>query len=198
MKTILSLLFFVFSVIGFAQDAESVLKSLQDKFDSITDLSVDVNQKSNGKSSLSGKMYFKKENNLRLEFGNQTIVTDGKTSWNYNEKEKKVIISNYDDAGAGLLSINYLIYKYPSECELSLSSEDGMQILNLTPKSKRNNLGEVKLFITKENLIDKAVILNQATGKMEVLFSNYKLNQKIAHSKFSFTAPEGTSVVDLR
>ena len=61
MKSILCLLFFAYSTIGFAQDAESVLKSLQDKFDSITDLSVDVTQKSNGKSSLSGKMYFKRK-----------------------------------------------------------------------------------------------------------------------------------------
>ena len=198
MKIIFSLFYLVYSTIGFAQNAESVLKSLQDKFDSITDLSVDITQKSNGKSSLGGKMYFKKENNLRIEFGNQTIVADGKTSWNYNKKEKKVIISNYDEAGAGLLSINYLIYQYPSECDLSLSSEGGRQILNLKPKSKRNNLGEVKLYITKENLIDKAVISNQATGTMEVLFSDYELNQKISDSKFAFTAPEGTSVVDLR
>ncbi len=86
----------------YSQSAESVLKSLQNKFDSITDLSADVTQKSNGKSSLSGKMYFKKENNLRIEFGNQTIVADGKTSWNYNKKDKKVIISDYDEAGSGL------------------------------------------------------------------------------------------------
>ena len=198
MKTIFSLLFLIYSTIGFAQNAESVLKSLQNKFDSITDLSVDVSQTSNGKSSLSGKMYFKKENNLLLEFDNQTIVADGKTSWNYNKKQKKVIISNYDDAGAGLLSINYLIYKYPSECDLSLSLEGSKQILNLIPKSKRNNLGEVKLYITKNNLIEKAIISNQGAGTMEVLFSNYKLNQKLADSKFLFTAPEGTTVVDLR
>jgi outer membrane lipoprotein-sorting protein len=198
MKTILSLLFFLYSAIGFAQDAESVLKTLQDKFNSITDLSVDVTQNSSGKSSLTGKMYFKKENNIRLEFGNQTIVADGKISWNYNKKQKKVIISNYDEAGAGLLSINYLIYQYPSECDLTLSSEGSKQILILIPKSKRNNLGEVKLYITKENLIEKAIISNQGAGTMEVLFSNYKLDQNIADSKFSFTAPEGTSVVDLR
>jgi len=38
---------------------------------------------------LNGNMYFKKENNLRIEFGNQTIVADGTTSWNYNKKKKK-------------------------------------------------------------------------------------------------------------
>lgn len=198
MKIFISLLFFFYSFIGFAQDAESVLKSLQNKFDSIKDLSADVSQKSNGKSSVSGKMFFKKANNLRIEFGNQTIVADGQTTWNYNKKDKKVIISNYDETGSGLLSINYLIYDYPADCNLSLSSEGNKQILLLKPKSKKNNIGEVKLYITKENLIDKAVISNQATGTMEVSFLNYKLNQKISDSYFFFTAPEGTTVVDLR
>lgn len=198
MKIFISLLFFFYSFIGFAQDAESVLKSLQNKFDSIKDLSADVSQKSNGKSSVSGKMFFKKTNNLRIEFGNQTIVADGQTTWNYNKKDKKVIISNYDETGSGLLSINYLIYDYPADCNLSLSSEGNKQILLLKPKSKKNNIGEVKLYITKENLIDKAVISNQATGTMEVSFLNYKLNQKISDSYFFFTAPEGTTVVDLR
>lgn len=198
MKILISLLLLLLSTVGFTQNAESVLKSLQSKFDSITDLTADVAQKNNGQSNLTGKMYFKKENNIRLELGNQTIVADGKTSWNYNKKNKKVIISDYDEAGSGLLSINYLVYQYPSECDLSLSTEGSNQILNLKPKSKKNNLGEVKLYISKENLIDKALISNPASGTMEVAFSNYKLNQNLSDSKFSFTAPEGTTVVDLR
>jgi chaperone LolA len=198
MKILVSLLVLLLSTAGFAQNAESVLKSLQNKFDSITDLTSDIAQKSNGQSSLTGKMYFKKDNNIRLEVGNQTIVADGKTSWNYNKKNKKVIISDYDEAGSGLLSINYLVYQYPSECDLSLLTEGSNQILNLKPKSKKNNLGAVKLYISKENLIDKAVISNPGSGTMEVSFSNYKLNQNLSDSKFSFTAPEGTTVVDLR
>ena len=198
MKILISLLVLLLSTVGFTQNAESVLKSLQNKFDSITDLTADVAQKNNGQSNLTGKMYFKKENNIRLEFGNQTIVADGKTSWNYNKKNKKVIISDYDEAGSGLLSINYLVYQYPSECDLSLSTEGTSQILNLKPKSKKDNLGEVKLYISKENLIDKALISNPASGTMEVSFSNYKLNQNLPDSKFSFTEPEGTAVVDLR
>ena len=198
MKILISLLVLLLSTVGFTQNAESVLKSLQNKFDSITDLTADVAQKNNGQSNLTGKMYFKKENNIRLEVGNQTIVADGKTSWNYNKKNKKVIISDYDEAGSGLLSINYLVYQYPSECDLSLSTEGSNQILNLKPKSKKNNIGEVKLYISKENLIDKALISNPASGTMEVSFSNYKLNQNLPDSKFSFTEPEGTTVVDLR
>jgi chaperone LolA len=198
MKTILSLIILFYSTVSFSQSAESVLKSLQNKFDSISDLSADVTQKANGKSSLSGKLFFKKENNLRLELSNQIIVADGTTSWNYNQKDKKVIISNYDQNGAGLLSINYLVYDYPKDCDLSISSEGGKTVLILKPKSKRNNLGEVNLVINKENLIDKAVVKNQAAGNMEVSFSNYKVNNNLSQSLFTFSAPEGTTVVDLR
>jgi len=38
MKILFSLFYLIYSTLGFAQSAESVLKSLQDKFDSITDL----------------------------------------------------------------------------------------------------------------------------------------------------------------
>ncbi len=198
MKNLISLFLIFFSAIAFSQNAEAVLKSLQNKFDSISTLSVDVTQKTNAKSVQTGKMFFKKENNLRIEFPNQIIVADGSTSWNYNKKDKKVIISNYDETGSGLLSINYLIYQYPSECELSLSSEGDKQILILKPKSNRNNMGVVKLYITKENLIDRAIISNKDSGTIEVLFSNYKLNQKLSDSQFTFIPPEGTAVVDLR
>jgi chaperone LolA len=198
MKIILSFIFFFYTSITFAQNAETVLKSLQTKFDSITDLTANVSQKVNGKDNLSGKMYFKKENNLKIQFANQTLVADGKTSWNYNKKTKKLLISNYDEESSGLLSMNYLIYQYPSECNLDLSTQGGEQILILKPKSKRNKFGEVKLYITKDNLIDKVIVSNQATGAMEVSFSNYELNQKLSDSQFSFTPPEGTTVVDLR
>lgn len=198
MKTILSLIILFCSTISFSQTAESVLKSLQAKINSIADLSANVTQSTNGKSSLSGNLFFKKENNLRLEFGSQTIIADGKTSWNYDQKNKKVIISNYDENGAGLLSIDYLVNEYPKECNLSLSSEGSKTVLVLKPKSKKSSTGEIKLTINKDNLIDKAVIMNQAVGDMEVSFSNYKLNNNLPESLFTFTAPEGTTIVDIR
>lgn len=198
MKIILSLIILLYSTVSFSQTAESVLKSLQTKFDSITDLRADVTQKNNSRSNLSGKLYFKKENNLRLEFGNQIIVADGKTSWNYNKQDKKVIISDYEENSAGLLSLNYLVYDFPKECDLSLSSEGNKTVLILKPKSKRNNTGDVRLTISKDNLIEKAVIINQASGNMEVSFSNYKLNNNLSESLFTFTIPEGTTIVDLR
>ena len=49
------------------------------------------------KINFDGKFLFKKENQLRLELKNLIIVSDGKTNWNYNKKQNKVIITNYDE-----------------------------------------------------------------------------------------------------
>jgi len=200
MKNFINLILFLslFAVNVSAQSGDEVLQSLQNKFNSINDLTADITQKVNGKVNLSGKLLFKKENNLRFEFNNQTIVSDGQTSWNYNKKDNKVIISNYDDTGSNFLSINYLVYEFPKECTVSLSQEGNQKSLLLHPKTKKNNLGDVILVITKDNLIEKAKISDQNAGTIEIQFSNYKLNQKTSDSKFSFTPPEGSSVIDLR
>ena len=51
-------------------DAKVALKNIQDKFDSITDLSAQITQSVNGQVNLKGKVYYKKENHLRFEFNN--------------------------------------------------------------------------------------------------------------------------------
>lgn len=179
-------------------NAEDLLSTLQKKFDSIEDLSAKITQNINGKNNLSGTLYFKKENKIRFELKNQTIISDGISSWKYNVKEKKVIISDYEADANSLLSINYLVYDFPKECDLALSENDNSKALVLIPRSNRNGISKVELWINNENLISKALISDQNTGAIEILFSNYKLNQNISDSKFTFTPPEGSTVIDLR
>ena len=81
MKLLLSLILVIYSSVSFSQSAEDVLKSLQNKFDSISDLSVDVSQSSENSGSLSGKMFFKKENKFihfdlfQVVDGTKNIIT---------------------------------------------------------------------------------------------------------------------------
>ena len=81
------------------ENANEVLKNIQDKYDSINDLSAQLTQSVNQKVNLKGKVFYKKENNLRFEFDNMLIISDGETSWNYNKKQDKVIITNYENEG---------------------------------------------------------------------------------------------------
>ncbi len=190
---------FVFTATTFSQnDADKVLNDLQTKFDTIKDLSVEFTQSSNGKNKLIGTLFIKKENKLRIETDNLIVITDGTTSWNYNKKENKVIISNYDNSDPGVFSINELVYELPAQSDIELSNENGQNVLTLTPNSYEYSFDSVKLWLNEDNLISK-VELNDATmGKANVRFSNYQLNQNLKDSEFSFTPPEGSRIIDLR
>ena len=90
------ILSFVFcSLIVRAQDdnitAQDIIKNVQDNYKNITDAKATFSQTvkfNKGKSqSSSGTLYIKKEKKYRIEAGNQTIVTDGSTSWSYNSSK---------------------------------------------------------------------------------------------------------------
>ncbi len=190
---------FVFAATTFSQnDADKAMKDLQSKFDTIKDLSVEFTQSANGKSKLAGMLFIKKENKLRIDTKILVIVTDGKTSWSYNKKENKVIISNYDENDPGVFSINELVYDLPDESDIELSNDNGQNVLTLTPNSYEYSFDSVKLWLGEDNLIGKVVLNDAAMGKVEVKFSDYQLNQNLKDSKFSFTPPEGSRIIDIR
>jgi outer membrane lipoprotein carrier protein len=193
---IISIIFFNFSIAQ--DDAKVVLKNIQDKFNSISDLSADITQLVNGKVTLKGRVYYKKENHLRFEFKNILIVSDGETSWNYNEQQNKVIITNYDTEGNKILSIRQIIYEYPDDCELSTYEIEGKNVLQLIPKDNSLSFTSVKLFITDDNLISKVLIDDPSTGLIQIDLSNYQINKNLPDSYFSFSPPEGSKVLDLR
>jgi outer membrane lipoprotein carrier protein len=178
-------------------EGDQYLKSLQNKFNTIKDFTANIEQTNSGKSSLSGKIYFMKENNFRIEFGNSLIVSDGKSSWNHNKKENKVIITDYEEDGS-LFSINYLVYQFPAQCDLKGEQNGNLRKLTLTPKSRTSNLGEVTLWINNDDLIEKIQTNDAASGLMELSFSNLKINQTLPGSLFQFSPPQESKIIDLR
>ncbi|OGU70335.1 MAG: hypothetical protein A2V93_11565 [Ignavibacteria bacterium RBG_16_34_14] len=174
-----------------------LLKSIQNKFQTINDLTVDVIQKSGGKEVLSGKLSYKKENRFHLDLKNNLIVSDGSTIWNFNKKENKVIINNVDESDPSFFSFSRIIYDYPDHCYLT--SEQNGEVLVLTPKENSDlNFSKAKLWISKDNLINKIILEGISAENIEVSFSNYKLNQNLEDLKFRFSPPEGSSIIDLR
>ena len=180
------------------KDADELLKELQTKFDSIEDMSVDFTQSYNSKNILSGVLKYKDENKLRIDTKKLLIISDGKTSWNFNEPENKVIISNYDENSSGLLSINELVYVFPKGCDITSSIVDNKRVLTLIPNSYTVNFDKVQIWLTDDDLISKVYINDSSMGTTEISFSNYRLNQDLSLSEFSFTPPIGSKIIDLR
>jgi len=181
-----------------AQDnSKQLLKSLQNKFETIKDLTADILQKSGGKDILSGKLSYKKENKFHFDLKNNLIVSDGLTIWNYNKKDKKLIINNIDETDPSLFSFKSIIYDYPSQC--TISSEKEGEVLVFVPKENSElNFSKAKLWINRDNLIDTIIIINKEAVDIEINFINYTLNQNLTDTKFKFTPPEVSVIIDLR
>jgi outer membrane lipoprotein carrier protein len=179
-------------------DPNQLLQNVQDKFNTLSNLSVNLTQSVNGSANLAGKVYYKKEDKIRFELTNILIVSDGETNWNYNEKENKVIISSYDEEDAGLFSVERIIFDYPEECELSTYTIDDQVVLKLVPQTSTFNFNSVILWITDDNLISKVLIDDPAAGLVQIDLANYSIDKNLPDSKFTFTPPEGSKVIDLR
>lgn len=187
----------IFSL-NYLSSGEELLKKLQDKFEKINDLTAEFKQSTNEKAAINGKFFFKKKDMLRVELKKSILISNGVTNWNFNQKENKVIISKNED-NASPLSLNKVIYDYPRECSISSEIIEREEILILTP-NKNSSIGYslVKIWVNNENLIKQIVMKDKADNQIRIDFTNYRINQKIPDSKFSFSPPEGSKVIDLR
>ena len=199
MINIISLLLLFTVSLNFDDAGEKLLKNLQNKFEKVKDLSADFQQSTNEKAILSGKFFFKKEDKLRIEFKSSTLISDGATNWSYNQKENKVVISKNDENNASPFSLQRVLFDYPKECVVASEVNNGTEVLVLTP-NKDSSIGYslIKIWINKEQLINRIVLKDKADNLIQIDFSKYKVNRKISDSKFNFTPPEGSKVIDLR
>ena len=199
MINIISLLLLFTVSLNFDDAGEKLLKNLQNKFEKVKDLSADFQQSTNEKAILNGKFFFKKEDKLRIEFKSSTLISDGATNWSYNQKENKVVISKNDENNASPFSLQRVLFDYPKECVVASELNNGTEVLVLTP-NKDSSIGYslIKIWINKEQLINRIVLKDKADNLIQIDFSKYKVNRKISDSKFNFTPPEGSKVIDLR
>jgi outer membrane lipoprotein-sorting protein len=143
-------------------------------------------------------IFYKRANKLRFESENMLIVSDGETSWNYNVRDNKVIITNYETGGTNILSIEELIFEYPEECDISSYEFEGQTVLEFVPNTSTLNFNSFKLWVGDDNLVTRALFDDPATGLIQVELSNYLLNSGLPDSYFSFSPPVESEVIDLR
>jgi outer membrane lipoprotein carrier protein len=193
---ILTILFI--SPFASANNGDVLLKKVQDKYSSILSFSADFMQYSPNNKKITGKFYYKKENNIKIETGNSTIISNGSTNWNYNKKQNKVIITGYDDSDASMFSFKKMIFDFPSSSKVKTDGNDSNVLMLIPDENSDLNFAQAKLWINNDNLIKKIEITGKNDSQIIIELSNYKLNQNFSDSQFSFTPPEGSRVIDLR
>lgn len=212
MKTLCSFLilafFYVFADNLKAQDeltAQEIIQKVQDTYRDISDVKASFSQSikySKGKTqSSSGTLYIKKENKYRIETGAQTIVTDGSTSWSYNANKKQVIIDYYKES-SNTFSPNKYLFQYPENFYSDLEGSDKLSgkdvyILKLRPR-EGGYVNSAKLWVDKNEWVIRKITVVTDESTSTYTLRNIQLNAGISNSKFTFTPPEGTEVIDMR
>lgn len=199
----LILLFLISFNFLFAQSGTESLKKIQNKFASISNFTANFVQftfNEQGKSSakLTGKIYYKRENKFVVELKNQTIISNGVLVWNYNHKQKQVIISNFIDEPTSF-SLERYVFDYPSLCNVKLIKKDNnVEVIELIPRKDMLDIKDVKIWKNNEDMITKLEIKDVSDMYYSFQFDDIKINQDILESKFTFNPPKGIRIIDLR
>jgi chaperone LolA len=175
-----------------------LLKSVQDNFKKIKDLTVGITQTVNSENAMSGRLMFKQPDSYRLELANQIIITDGKTFWNYNKRQKKLIVDNFEKSNDNIFSINYLLFEVPAKSNLSSGSEGGFDKLVLKSKEASFPYDIIELWIDQNKLIKQVKATDNTGISYKIVFDKYSLNQNLKAETFSFKPTEEVKVIDLR
>lgn len=202
MRKLLLLLLLFMPVLIYSQNAQEILKGLQNKYRQIKSFTADFEQITNAgvdkkEFKSSGRIFFKKENKFRIELKDQLLVSDGKTVWNHNIKMKKVIVTNYDSEPA-VLSLDKFILEYPSECTVTFAKGGEGKTLFLQPKKNNTPFREIKIYPDEASILQRIEFTDANGNYFSFRFSNVKPDENIGDKQFNYIAPKGIRTIDLR
>ena len=194
---------------------EKVIDNIQNKYESIETFHADFVQEAEVKvletvERAHGEVWFKKPGNMRWDYHRPTkdkIVSNGDTIWYYNEAEKQVVESSYDNLKgesnsttllSGLANIKELFnYKFAT---IENKKPETNDLIELSPKdsSEEGTFDQIIISVNKSNsLVDKIYLYDPFGNLTTISLRNFELNKTIKKSVFHFKPPRGSEVVKI-
>jgi outer membrane lipoprotein carrier protein len=157
----------------------------------------------------SGTLWLKQPGMMRWEYQQpqeKLFISNGKDAWFYvsgDKQVRKAEVKRLDDLRSPL---RYLLGKTKLLREfdgLSLApdvkpAQAGDVVLRGVPVGMEDRVSQVLLEISPERIINGIVIDEVDGSSTEFRFSNHSENLPIANSRFSFQAPPGVEIVEMR
>ncbi len=154
-------------MVALAIDAREIIENVQERYEDISDATITFSQSvrfkvSKAEQSVEGTLYFKKPGKYRIETEERTVVTDGKTSWSWNPRNRQLIVDNYREE-THALSPEQLLLNYPKDYYSTLIGEEALggssaYVLKLTPKEDNAFATAMKIWVSKDWLIRQVEI----------------------------------------
>ncbi len=202
-QVLLFLILSVFNLSVMAQDSKQILKNLQEKIKSSSGFTSDFVQSAispEGKKiqNLKGKFTYSVGDKFKAELKNTEIVSDGKTIWNYNKTQKRVLINNTSDDPSSF-SIERYLFIYPAYCNVtSVVDPKFKNSIKLIPKNNDLEFSEVIINADEAYQIKKILITDTQNNKYLLELNKVTSIDTNDKNLFNFSVPKGIKVIDMR
>lgn len=210
MKKTLILLLTV-SAVSFAWQTptiEEVTAKMQRRYETIDNLVAEFSQHvrfgfSKLEQEFKGTLSMKKPNLYRVESEHQTLVTDGSTVWAYSPVNKQVVIDRYKENQNSITPDRFLMNLpesyYATVLGIEREQQKTLVLLKLVPKDDRSFVKSVKLWVENGTwVVRRILVLDVNETETTYVIHTLSINTNLKETKFSFSPPAGTEVVDLR
>lgn len=137
----------------------------------------------------------------RLTMGDQEVVSDGITVWQWNKAAREVTVNKMVDDEVDLLNPGKLLANYQKNFKAKYirTDEDGSAVIDLSPRST-HSYHKIRLFVAeKDGLLRRIEVHKYDSGREIYDISNFK-RVNTASSSFTFDTskhPE-VEVIDMR
>ncbi|GJQ63909.1 MAG: hypothetical protein SCALA702_29620 [Melioribacteraceae bacterium] len=184
-----------------AQDANSYLRNIITKFESISNFKADFSQVASSgigeNFSVSGEITYATKNKFVVSFSGQEIYCNGETVWNYNEKQKRVVINTFEEQFS-TFTIDRFLYDLPKDSKLKfVENEDGLSGISLVPQND-SQFREIVIRTDAAFVIKKITLVDQGGATYNITLENITYNLPLSEDYFNYSPIEGIKVIDFR
>jgi outer membrane lipoprotein-sorting protein len=190
-------------------DVNKVVKKMREKYKNAKTLLIDFKEISRfsltgTETEVSASLYIENMNQFRLESEDQILVSNGETFWRYNKIENQVLI-DYAKKGDQEILVNDILSEKTETYYTQLIreyKEDGtkLYVIKLTPKPDSDSFfQDIKVWVEDKSWeINKIIYTDYNENETEFQIEKIELNKELSMTTFTFEAPEGSEVVDVR
>ena len=195
-------------------DGKEVVHRLQERFSNLESITARFSKRHYWKlveqtQEIKGRLYVDKQHRFRLETPVQTVVTDGKTVWNYVPDNGQVIITSYETAKSDrsyekLLFDLILLGGHSDRFSSEYLGQERVgrrpcHLVELVAKEEDAYISRVRLWVDRSLwLVRKVEYRNVNDDITSHTLTELKTNKDIDARLFTFDIPQGAEVVDLR
>lgn len=189
-----------------AQEAPS-LEALQARYDRLGGLQAAFTQVTSsefagGSTQVEGTVHLA-GNKYRVETPSQTVVTNGTTTWIYSPADSQVVVNDADAEASTITPQAFLTTSAENYTVTSTRSASRQgtphHVLTLTATGSSARFEDATLWVRRgDDIVTRLRATDRNGTTLDLRLQDIVVNPSIDEATFSFTAPNGVEVVDLR